>query len=187
MRNSHSTSMARSAASTTHSQLMTHSTIAEGYGFNRARSSESTEDALAGKPSAAAAALTVATSFDASEAEDRGVPMSPKKLPPTPPRDHGSPYRPQAAAAAVSSSQHPSQDRFLQPRSTFQPFLSSSTSSSQQPFLRPSSWRHKEEDHGASIFRDSSGHDSMSREHQGFYTIQRSYAFDEDDESDSEF
>ena len=188
MRNSNSTSMTQSCTGTTqrHPQLMAHSTIAEGYHFNRARSTESTENALAGKvPSAdTAAPESDSSSYASSFIEDRGVPVSPKKLPPTPPRDHGSPYR----QAPVQP-----QDRLLQPRSATigQPFLSSQLSAGPQPFLRPSSWRHKEEDHGSSIFRspldlDSQGPDVMSRDHQNFYTIQRSYAFDDGDESDSE-
>mmetsp|Transcript_13736 Transcript_13736/g.34524 ORF Transcript_13736/g.34524 Transcript_13736/m.34524 type:complete len:184 (+) Transcript_13736:143-694(+) len=182
MRNSSST-IARSSASVTHPQLLAHSTIADGYDFNRARSSESTENALTAKaPSASASSefSAIDSSFASSAtAEDRGVPVSPKKLPPTPPRDRGSPYRPHEPER---------QDRLLQPRSNIgQSFLSPRSPSSgplSQPFLRPSSWRHKEEDHG-SIFR-SPAPVATSGEDEGYFTIQRSYAFDEDDASDSE-
>ena len=187
MRNSNSTAMGRSSASTSQRQpqLMTHSTIAEGYDFNRARSSESTENAMAGKDTTTSVPSQVTSSSSSSSVcsfEDRGVPVSPKILPPTPPRDRGSPYRPQAATARH---QAPPREGLLQPISLFSERVSSPP---QQPFLRPSSsWRHKEEEHhGSSVFR-SPGSAVMSRDHESFYTIQRSYAFDEDDGSNLDF
>jgi len=179
--------MTRSSAST--SQRHPQITIAEGYDFSRAQSSESTENARVGKGAVASNPFEVAASSSSSvySIEDRGVPVSPKKLPPTPPRDRGSPYRPQAAAAAAARYQAPPRDGLLLP-SSFSPKSSATTSTPpRQPFLRPATWRHKEEEHhGSSVFR-SQGPAFMSRDHESFYTIQRSYAFDEDDESDSEF
>lgn len=174
MRNS-STSIARSSGNATHRnpQLL-------AYDFDRARSSESTENAMATKVPSNSSSSAMDCSFTSSAtAEDRGVPVSPKKLPQTPPRDRGSPYRPHGPER---------QEQLLQPRSNLgQPFLSPRSNSSgplSQPFLRPSSWRHKEEDHG-SIFR-SPGPVALSGGHNEYCSIQRSYAFDEDDVSDSE-
>ncbi len=175
MRNSSNNSIARSSGSARH-----HHPQLLAYDFDRARSSESTENALASKTTSTSTSAVIDSSFASSAtAEDRGVPVSPKKLPQTPPRDRGSPYRPQAPER---------QERLLQSRSNLgQPFLSPPSHSSttlSQPFLRPSSWRHKEEDNG-SIFR-SPGPAVMSGQHDSYFAIQRSYAFDEDDESDSE-
>ena len=186
MRNSSTASMTRSSSSTSqrHPQLMTHSLISDGYDFNRARSSESTENALAGKDAVSSSVpSTISSASSVCSYEDRGVPVSPKKLPPTPPRESSSPYRPQPASSRTA----PDETSLLQPRSApGQSFLSG------QPFLRPSSWRHKEEEHqGSPVFRcnffqATPSITAMSRDHEDFYIIQRSYAFDEDDESDSE-
>lgn len=186
MRNSNINSMTRSSSSTSqrHPQLMTHSQVSDAYDFNRARSSESTENALAGKEAVSSSVpSTICSVPSVCSYEDRGVPVSPKKLPPTPPRENSSPYRPQP----VSSTTVQDETSLLQPRSaTGRPFLSG------QPFLRPSSWRHKEEEHqGSPVFRcnffqEAPSIRTMSRDHEDFYTIQRSFAFDEDDESDSE-
>jgi hypothetical protein len=205
--NSNASALTRSTSGSTthhHPQLLTQDHIADGYDFNRARSSESTENALAGKPPLAVsrpqpppsgfASTTTASHSASSSAEDRGVPISPKKLPPTPPRDHGSPYRPsvppqdstQAAFGVVAQG-------LLQPQEE-QPFFPGGPLPQEQlqhqqlfqPFLRPSPWRQKEEDlDRASVFRESPilQRNSMlpSREQEGFYTIQRTLAFDEGD------
>lgn len=206
--NSNASALTRSTSGSTtlhHPQLLTRDHIADGYDFNRARSSESTENALAGKlplaavsrpqpsPSGFASTTTTASQSASSSAEDRGDPISPKNQPPTPPRDHGSPYRPfvppqdsiQAAFGVVAHG-------LLQPQEE-QPFFPEGPFPQEQlqqqphhPFLRPSSWRHKEEDlNRASVFRESPifQQNSMllSREHECFYTIQRTLAFDEDD------
>jgi len=209
--NSNASALTRSTSGSTtlhHPQLLTQDHIADGYDFNRARSSESTENALAGKPPLSVGVVSsrprpppsgfasTTTSALASSAEDRGVPISPKKLPPTPPRDHGSPYRPtvppqdstQASFGVVAHG-------LLQPQEE-QPFfpggplpqeqLAPQQQQPHQPFLRPSSWRHKEDDlNRASVFRESPmlQQNSIlpSREHECFYTIQRTLAFDEDD------
>lgn len=211
MRNSDSATMTRSSTSTDghHPQLLAHTSIVDGYDFNRNRSTESTENALSGKTpsddqasSSSYLPVCSCTSFGSAAAEDRGVPISPKKLPQTPPRDRGSPYRPGVSALGLEEEEPlDNHGRFgvLLPRSTVkQPFLSDREDSlssgrgapSRRPFLRPSSWRHKEEDHGSSIFRSSpmmlsGGSVEMSRENDSYYTIQRSFAFD-DDNSDSE-
>jgi hypothetical protein len=182
MRNSSAASMTRSSSSTSqrHPQLMTHSAISDGYDFNRARSSESTENTLAGKEAVSAPIpSSISSEASVSSYEDRGVPTTPKRMPPTPPRQNASPYRPQPASSRTAQDE----SSLLQPRSApGQSFLSG------QPFLRPSSWRHKEEEHqGSPVFRCNFFQEAPSRDHEDFYTIQRSYAFDEDDESDSEY
>jgi len=237
MRNTTNTTMTQSSStSTTHQHhhphpLLTHTTTTivdgysnyDGYDFNRARSTESTENTLPnnGKginnnissnsnsdarriavvASAAAApeeSSPASCSFSSS-AEDRGVPISPKKLPQTPPRDHGSPYRPNGSAS--TSSVGFGMGWMLSP-STVRPFPSGcdgyscgSDSGStaddgaaaiSQPFLRPSSWNRKEDDHAASsVFRKSPLRSSsifLSRESDSDYTIQQSFAFDDDDD-----
>lgn len=161
--------MAQRSSSGSHQLL-----IADDYDFDRVRSTESTENALTiGKVSnGGLPTLQASPSFDD---EDRGVPITPKKLPMTPPRDHGSPYRPN------------NHTEYLQ-QPIFGGIPEDSTSLTRQPFLRPATntWRHKEEDihGGASIFRSSYEFDDVlsSRGHESFYTIQRSMAFDEDDD-----
>jgi hypothetical protein len=232
MRNINGTTMAQSSTSTTHhnhhhSQLLAQhaqATIVEGYDFGRARSSESTENTLTGKapkvivsptrtmssPPRGAASSSFSTSFSFAaeeEEEGRGVPVSPIKMPPTPPRDHGSPYRPGNSALGLTAQAQvtPDHSRLLQPPSAFarsqhhpqsQQFLSTEgpflqpQQQQMHPFLRPSSsLRTKEEDQGSSIFRSSpvlhSQHsEGLSRERDSYYTIQRSLAFDEESDDD---
>jgi len=172
----------RSSARTNHhSQLLTQADIADGYDFNRARSTESTENALAGK--VAAPSEEAVGPLACCETEGRGVPVSPKKLPPTPPRDNGSPSRPIV---------HCGLGNVLR-----QPFLPTASAPS-KPFLRPSSWRRqKEKNHDAevefgvevpSIFRTSSPGiaSAVSREDDSYYVIQRSLAFDDDDDDEDQ-
>ena len=231
MRISNNPAMTQSSTSTArhHPQLLAaqHITrvtsIVEGYDFGRARSSESTENTLTGKGGGSSIVTTRTTlsspprtavssspSF-AEEEEARGVPVSPIKMPPTPPRDHGSPYRPgnfqsaHAHAQAQAQVVTPDHSRLLQPPSAFarsqQPFLQPQQLQHHQQmpmhtFLRPSSssWRQKEEGHGgASIFRSSPMLQSqqysegcLSREHDSYYTIQRSPAFDDYSDSDED-
>jgi len=209
MRIRNSATMTRSSTSSNghHPQLLARTTITEGYDFNRNRSTESTENTLSGKSSSDAQASSSSSSFvpisSCTSFEDRGVPISPKKLPQTPPRDHGSPYRP-----GTSDMGHEEEEPLgnygrwgvlLPPSTVKQPFLCDREDSltsgcgvpSRMPFLRPSSWRQKEEDHGSSIYRSSpimlsNESVSMSRENDSHYTIQRSFAFDDDNNSDSE-
>lgn len=174
--------------------------------FNRARSSESTENAMnqTSKNHHSSSMSVASSSAGASfaSAEGRGVPISPKKMPLTPPRDHGSPYK----SAQQQHYQHQQHHAYAAPAAAAvrQPFLSSfhqdsSSSSSPSPFLRPSnsssssSWRNTQQDDGnnydqvSSIFRSAPTSASAREDVDagGFYTLQRCSAFDEDD-SDSE-
>lgn len=219
MRNSNKSgtiNMTRSSVRTTHHpQLLFQADIADGYDFNRARSTESTENTLAGKDAIAASTAAAATAAAAQPSssffatgpppsEGRGVPISPIKLPPTPPRDHGSPYRPPSSVSGSRGGMGVLR----------QPFLPTPGGRPSRPFLRPSSWRHnngggmnsnmnsnknEEEDdlvhiHRSSIFRSPSSSPlsspgipaPLSREDDSCYAIQRSMAFDYDDDDDDE-
>lgn len=146
--------------------------------FQRSTTSESTETVRAGKlmPATSPMAMamhTGAISPTASfEEEDRGVPTTPKKMPPTPPREH--------------VYQQPYEGPCLVPPSAVQqPRLFREAGIPPRPLLRSSPWRHVEEEE-TSIFRASplldNNNDSpmaLSREHIGFYSLQRSLAFDD--------
>lgn len=186
------------------------------YDFIHSRSSESTEPAKSVSSSKTATATSFATNTSMTVApfaygagaganagagadqdiDSRGVPISPKQMPPTPPRDLGSPYNPfsnrirNRAQATVNAG----------PPAVPQPYLSSP----QEPnsvlnrcsrvILRPSTTAMLTQARpGIShIFRPSSrspqygSNFAASRKEEGFYTIYRCDAFDKDDESDDE-
>jgi len=179
---------------------------ADVYDFQRAASLESTETVRAGKLMPATnvnttmmmqmhmqmqmhmhpGAISPTASF---EEEDRGVPVSPKKLPPTPPREHI--YHQEQQYPYNNEGQPPS---LVPPSAVQQPRLFREASIAPRPLLRPSSWRHEEEE--TSIFRASPLHDidtdidtdidnthdgpiALSRGHIGFYSLRRSLAFDD--------
>ena len=139
---------------------------ADAYDFQRAGSTESTEAVRAWKIPATTKA---AVPWDSpARPEDRGVPVSPKKLPPTPPRDR---IRYQDEG-----------DDLLPPSAVQLPRLVRSGGGT---FLRPSRHRGFE----SSVFRSTplllatASGSPLSREHEELYEIHRSLAFDygEDD------
>mmetsp|Transcript_539 Transcript_539/g.1342 ORF Transcript_539/g.1342 Transcript_539/m.1342 type:complete len:220 (+) Transcript_539:231-890(+) len=186
--------------------------VGGSYDFNRVRTSESTEPAKDGPSKTTtttssttgtlfSSAASVASSACAGQdCDSRGVPISPVKMPPTPPRDSVSPYNPyhkNREQATVGPSPSPA---------VRQPFLSSpqdlgSGSGRSTLFLRPSTTQSRigaSDTFGLStspssrrsqdIFRPSSRPSQQesvltaSREEEGFYSIHRCSAFD--DESD---
>ena len=125
----------------------------DAYDFNRARSTESTENvhartgktrkeatnaasAVAASSAVAATSRGVATKNNTHntneygsdcgsyccQEEGRGVPVSPKKMPPTPPRDHGSPFAAARSSPRVSNTARTTTRR--PPSFVEQPFLS---------------------------------------------------------------
>jgi hypothetical protein len=155
--------------------------------FNRNRSNESTEavDNMKGMDSnnnQFSSSASSCSGMSAHSAEGRCVPISPKKMPATPPRDAGSPaayYNNQASVYAAG----PSQPFFLN---------SSSRGGAAPVFpsmkMMSSSWRNKDEAQ-ASVFRSPPTLSSRSSGGSGgnaFFSIQRCNAFDEDDIHDEE-
>ncbi|OEU06606.1 hypothetical protein FRACYDRAFT_272689 [Fragilariopsis cylindrus CCMP1102] len=151
--------------------------------FNRNRSNESTEAVGNMKGNIDSnnqfsSSASSCSGMSAHSAEGRGVPISPKKMPATPPRDAGSPASFGYGATPPSS----------QPSSFF--------SNSAVPIfpsmkMMASSWRTKDEAQ-ASVFRSPPNTMLSSRSSSGgsginaFFSIQRCNAFDEDDMIDDE-
>lgn len=112
-------------------------------------------------------------------AESRGVPVSPKKLPPTPPREN---YRHRRDTA----------DHLVPPSSVQQPRLvRSGGAAAAEGLLRRPHDMQMEREEEAPVFRDScpllmaaASGSPLSREHPSLYVIQRSMAFDDDDSDD---
>jgi hypothetical protein len=144
--------------------------------FNRNRSNESTEAVENMKGNMASnnqysSSASSCSGMSAHSAEGRGVPISPKKMPATPPRDAGSPASYGYGATPPSS----------------QPSFFSSSSAPIFPSMKmmaSSSWRTKDEAQ-ASVFRSPPTMLS-SRSGNAFLSIQRCNAFDEDDIDDEE-
>jgi len=192
--------------------------VGGSYDLNRVRTSDSTEPAKAGPSKTTtttssttgtwfSSAASVASSACAGQdCDSRGVPISPVKMPPTPPRDSVSPYNPfykNRERATVGPSPNPA---------VRQPFLSSpqdlGSDSGRSPlFLRPSTTQSRigasdtfglstspssRKSQDQDIFRPSSRSSLQgsvltgSREEEGYYSIHRCSAFDDesDDESD---
>ena len=153
--------------------------------FNRNRSNESTEAVDNMKQGSSmtsnnqySSSASSCSGMSAHSAEGRCVPISPKKMPATPPRDAGSPASFGYGATPPSS----------QPSSFF--------SNSAVPIfpsmkMMASSWRTKDEAQ-ASVFRSPPNTMLSSRSSSGgsginaFFSIQRCNAFDEDDIDDEE-
>ena len=139
--------------------------------FNRNRSNESTEAVENMKGNMASnnqysSSASSCSGMSAHSAEGRCVPISPKKMPATPPRDAGSPasYGYHGGAGAAPSSQPPSF------------FSNSSAPIFPSMKMMASSWRTKDEAQ-ASVFRSPPTMLSA----RPFFSIQRCNAFDEDD------
>ena len=144
--------------------------------FNRNRSNESTEAVENMKGNMASnnqfsSSASSCSGMSAHSAEGRCVPISPKKMPATPPRDAGSPasYGYHGGAGAAPSSQPPSF------------FSNSSAPIFPSMKMMASSWRTKDEAQ-ASVFRSPPTMLSA----RPFFSIQRCNAFDEDDIDDEE-
>ena len=148
--------------------------------FNRNRSNESTEAVDNSKmmnnnnqfPSSASSC----SGMSAHSAEGRCVPISPKKMPATPPRDAGSP-----ASFGYGATPPSSQSSF---------FSNSAVPIFPSMKMMASSWRTKDEAQ-ASVFRSpptmiSSRSSSGGSGINAFFSIQRCNAFDEDDMIDDE-
>ena len=150
--------------------------------FNRNRSNESTEavdnSKMMNNNNQYSSSASSCSGMSAHSAEGRGVPISPKKMPATPPRDAGSPASYGYGATPPSP----------QPSSFF--------SNSAVPIfpsmkMMASSWRTKDEAQ-ASVFRSPPNTMLSSRSSSGsgginaFFSIQRCNAFDEDDMIDDE-
>lgn len=154
----------------------------DAYGFQRSGSTESTEAVgiLGGKRSSSSRFAPSRELPAMAVAESRGVPVSPKKLPPTPPREN---YRHRRDTA----------DHLVPPSSVQQPRLvrSGGAAAAAEGLLRRPHDMQMEREEEAPVFRDScpllmaaASGSPLSREHPSLYVIQRSMAFDDDDSDD---
>ena len=152
--------------------------------FNRNRSNESTEAVENMKGNMASnnqfsSSASSCSGMSAHSAEGRGVPISPKKMPATPPRDAGSPAAAYGGYGATPPSSQPSF------------FSNSAVPIFPSMKMMASSWRTKDEAQ-ASVFRSPPNTMLSSRSSSGgsginaFFSIQRCNAFDEDDMIDDE-
>ena len=158
--------------------------LTTGIDFNRNRSNESTEAVENMKGNMASnnqfsSSASSCSGMSAHSAEGRCVPISPKKMPATPPRDAGSP-----ASYGFGATPPSSQPSFFSSSRGAAPIFPSMK-------MMASSWRTKDEAQ-ASVFRSpptmlssrsSSGGGSGIN---AFFSIQRCNAFDEDDMIDDE-
>lgn len=148
--------------------------------FNRNRSNESTEavDNMKGNMNNQySSSASSCSGMSAHSAEGRCVPISPKKMPATPPRDAGSPASFGYGAGGSPPSSQPS--LFSSSRGAAPIFPSMK--------MMASSWCTKDEAQ-ASVFRSPPTMlSSRSGGNNAFISIQRCNAFDEDDEEDEVF
>jgi len=150
--------------------------------FNRNRSNESTEavdnSKMMNNNNQYSSSASSCSGMSAHSAEGRCVPISPKKMPATPPRDAGSPAASYGGYGATPPSSQPSF------------FSNSAVPIFPSMKMMASSWRTKDEAQ-ASVFRSpptmiSSRSSASSGGGNPFYSIQRCNAFDEDDIDDEE-
>ena len=136
--------------------------------FNRNRSNESTEavdnSKMLNNNNQYSSSASSCSGMSAHSAEGRCVPISPKKMPATPPRDAGSP-----ASFGYGATPPSSQPSFFSSSRGAAPIFPSMK-------MMSSSWRTKDEAQ-ASVFRSPPTMLSA----RPFFSIQRCNAFDEDD------
>jgi hypothetical protein len=155
--------------------------------FNRNRSNESTEPVDNMKndnnnKNQFSSSASSCSGFSAHSAEGRCVPISPKKMPATPPRDAGSP----ASSYNNNNNNHHQAGAYGAPGPYQQSFLSCAPPVFPS-MMMASSWRTKDEAQ-ASVFRSpptlsrsGCGGGGGSGSGNAFFSIQRCNAFDEDD------
>ena len=146
--------------------------------FNRNRSNESTEavdnSKMINNNNQYSSSASSCSGMSAHSAEGRCVPISPKKMPATPPRDAGSP-----ASFGYGATPPSSQPSFFSSSRGAAPIFPSMK-------MMASSWRTKDEAQ-ASVFRSPPTMiSSRSGGGNAFISIQRCNAFDEDDIDDEE-
>jgi len=177
-------SLTATASSSGGTDLLLLGSGTDAYGFQRSGSTESTEAVgiFGGKRSSSCFAPSRDLPAAVTAVESRGVPVSPKKLPPTPPREN---YRQRDTSA----------DHLVPPSSVQQPRLFRSggggaAAAAEGLFRRPHDMLMEREEE-APVFRDScpllmatASGSPLSREHPSLYAIQRSMAFDDDDSDD---